>query len=314
MKRKIATFVVFVVTAILACAQQPEVSIAVNQTTSTTISVSFDKNDVCTRYHILADTEEGMNRWSMMFGLNLETLVMQWGIQCAEDTSYTWREMTPNTPYVVYVVALSSDDTVLVTADAPTPFGGGNGVSTLTIAISEIGDTSARVVVTPDTNTALFKDMIIEKTVADTMQEDSLLSLLQNDAYTYYETDDWLWTTLDPNTCYYVMAVGQNGQEEWGQMVREEFCTTGSGGPSGFDHIQNSNIKVYPNPTTDVVNVSGMVAGSRVFMYNELGRVVGMFESVEERCSFDVSGFPRGVYFISTISSGKITTTKLLVQ
>lgn len=314
MKRKFTAFVGFVVAAFLAYAQQPEVIITVDETTNTTISASFDRNDVCTQYYILADTEESMNQWASMFGVSLDALVIQWGIPCVSDTSYTWTGMNPNTPYVVYVAALSADDTVLVMEEASTSIGGGEGVSTLTIAISEIGDTSARVVVTPDENTALFKDMVIEKAAADTLSTDTLLSWLQNDPYTYYETDDWVWNSLDANTCYYVMAIGQNGLFEWGQLAREEFCTNGSGDPAGVEYVQNSNIKVYPNPTVDIVNVSGVSVGSRVFVYNELGRIVAMSQSADESLSFDVSDFPRSVYFVGVIAAGKINTIKLLVQ
>lgn len=314
MKRKFAAFFVFAMAAFVAFSQQPEVTITVTQTTNTTISASFDKNDECTRYYILADTEEGMSQWTAMFGTSLEALVMQWGIQYTTDSSYTWTDMTPNTPYMVYVAALSVDDTALFMEEAPTTVGGGEGVSTLTIAVSEIGDTNARVVVTPDANTASFKDMVIEKAAADTLSTDTLLSWLQNDPYTYYETDDWVWNTLDPNTCYYVLAVGQNGLGEWGQMAREEFCTTGTGDPTGIGNVQNSNIKVYPNPTTDIVNVTGLVPGSRVFVYNGMGRVVGMCESAGDCCTFNVSDFPKGVYFVGTIGSGKVSTVKLSVQ
>lgn len=316
MKKGLSVLFAMVFAAFHVFAQQPEVTITVDQTTSTTITASFNKNDVCTSYYILADTEAGMSQWTTMFGVELEALVMQWGIQYTENASYTWIEMVPNTPYIVYVAALSDSDTVLYTAQAPTVSGGGEGVSQLTIIVSDIGDTNARVVVTPDENTALFKDMIIEKAVADTLSADTLIAWLQASQYTYYETDDWVWTSLDPNTCYYAVAMGQNALEEWGELAQVEFCTTGGGDdPTGIeDRVHDANITVYPNPATDVVNVAGLAAGTQVFLHNTLGRVISLQYSDGTNCTFNVSELPNGVYFLSTIVAGKVSSVKVMVQ
>lgn len=65
-------------------------------------------------------------------------------------------------------------------------------------------------------------------------------------------------------------------------------------------------ISVYPNPTSDVVNISGIETGNRISVYNMLGQQ--LFEKVASQniVSISMSGHPSGVYFIQVNNNTKV--------
>lgn len=71
----------------------------------------------------------------------------------------------------------------------------------------------------------------------------------------------------------------------------------------GIDEVNVSRISVYPNPTSDFLNVPSITKDEHVVVYNMSGRVVLQTESYGSR--IDVSKIPVGINFIKT-ESGQI--------
>ena len=109
--RKILALALALVFSAGAFAQTPGVTTTIDNLTPTTITASFDMDENCTKYHILAAANGEMDQWSAMFGTPLRDLVISWSLGFEADTTYTWTEMAPNTEYVVYVVAVNETDT-----------------------------------------------------------------------------------------------------------------------------------------------------------------------------------------------------------
>jgi hypothetical protein len=74
-------------------------------------------------------------------------------------------------------------------------------------------------------------------------------------------------------------------------------------------------IKLYPNPTTNIVNVTGYELGSKVFVLNELGRVMLSITPNTEIATLDLTEFPAAHYIVEVVKDNKkITAQKLLKQ
>lgn len=287
---------VAVLLATIALAQNPAVSITVDDVQGTSFTCSFSMNENCTSYTICSGVVNDFEQWFPMFGIdNVLPLIISWGINYTEDATYTWREMTPNTDYVVYVACFSADDTLLITDTLHTRALGGEGISQLTITVTEIGDTNARVIVTPNDQTAEFRDGIVSAELFNEVGRDSIIAIIQESPYVYYETDDWNWLTLDPGTQYYALAIGINGIGEWGELAMEQFTTTGT--RVGIGKQEKVAIEVYPNPATEIINISGLTEQSCVELFDMQGRKV-MQTIADNKAQLNISKLAAGNYIV----------------
>ena len=75
------------------------------------------------------------------------------------------------------------------------------------------------------------------------------------------------------------------------------------------------NVSVYPNPTTNSVNVNGLVKGDIVTVSDITGRTIQSKSfGGDNQLSFDLTNSNTGVYFINISRSGKITSTNKIVK
>ncbi len=61
----------------------------------------------------------------------------------------------------------------------------------------------------------------------------------------------------------------------------------------------NGSIAVWPIPTKESVNVSGAPVGTRVSVYNSMGRIVATAITAANTQSFDMSELPSGMYIVT---------------
>ena len=99
------------------------------------------------------------------------------------------------------------------------------GPATVAISVEKLNETSVEVTATPNENTALYEYIVIEKSVADAMDEDALLQKLAEaneftgvDVYTY---------TVKSNVEYYVIAQAKNADGRLGEITKVEFVLAG---------------------------------------------------------------------------------------
>lgn len=311
--RKLLTLALSLVFSVCAFAQTPSVTTTIENLTPTTITASFDMDDNCTKYHILADVVGGMDGWAQMFGMSLRDLVISWSIGVESDTTYTWTDMTPNTDYIVYVVAVNATDTsdVLMTT-CTTPQAGGEGASVVTIELSNITETSVIMTATPNDQTSRFLDGLVEKALLDEIGQDSLMTMLVAQPYWLYETDVWEWLDLEPGVEYYAFAIGQNAAEQWGEMTIVPFTTL----VSGLNEAENNQPTLFPNPATSSVSLNNAEIGSLVEIIDMQGRVLSSFVVKSTSQTIDLQGMESGLYLVKTISSDKEKTfvNKLIVN
>ena len=311
--RKLLTLALSLVFSVCAFAQTPSVTTTIENLTPTTITASFDMDENCTKYHILADVVGGMDGWAQMFGMSLRDLVISWSLGFEADTTYTWTDMAPNTDYIVYVVAVNATDTsdVLMTT-CTTPQAGGEGASVVTIELSNITETSVIMTATPNDQTSRFLDGLVEKALLDEIGQDSLMTMLVAQPYWLYETDVWEWLDLTPGVEYYAFAIGQNAAEQWGEMTIVPFTTL----VSGLNEAENNQPTLFPNPATSSVSLNNAEIGSLVEIIDMQGRVLSSFVVKSTSQTIDLQGMESGLYLVKTISSDKEKTfvNKLIVN
>ncbi len=309
--RKILALALALVFSAGAFAQTPGVTTTIDNLTPTTITASFDMDENCTKYHILAAANGEMDQWSAMFGTPLRDLVISWSLGFEADTTYTWTEMAPNTEYVVYVVAVNATDTSdVLTTVCTTPQAGGEGASVVTIELSNITESSVMMTATPNDQTAKFLDGIVEKAMYDEIGQDSLLALLLEQPWWLYETDVWEWLDLTPGMEYYAFAIGQNANEQWGEMTLVPFSTL----VAGLNQAQSNEITLYPNPATKVVSLQNAEIGSLVEVIDIQGRVLKALEVTSTNQTIGLEGINSGLYVVKTTNGDKIFVNKLIVN
>lgn len=311
--KKILALALTLVFGLNVFAQAPSVTTTIDNLTPTTITASFDMDENCTKYHILADVVGGIDQWVQMFGMPLRDLVISWSIGVESDTTYTWTDMTPNTDYIVYVVAVNATDTseVLMTT-CTTPQAGGEGASVVTIELSNITDSSVVMTATPNDQTARFLDGLIEKAAFEEYGQEALLEMLLAEPYWLYETDVWEWLDLTPGVEYYAFAIGQNAAEQWGEMTLVPFTTL----VSGLNEVENNQPTLFPNPATSTSTLNNAEIGSLVEIIDVQGRVLDSFVVKSTSETIDLQGMESGLYIIKTTSSNKerVFVNKLIVN
>lgn len=214
--------------------EQPAlVTTTVLDVTATTVTARFEMGDDCTKYAFMIDDEANMAFFCSMFGCTEEEYILQFcNFFQTHDTTWTWDEQMPNKEYIILVVAHSEGaDPVILRTPVTTLPQGTSDPSVITISVSDITETSARVIFTPNEATMLYKDMIIELTAIDSLGgAEGVRDFMINDDMIdeFASEDDWTWTTLEPGRTYSACAVGKNGDGVWGELCHYEFTTAGT--------------------------------------------------------------------------------------
>ena len=89
-------------------------------------------------------------------------------------------------------------------------------------------------------------------------------------------------------------------------LVETEFVVTDG---SAVSVVVNGSNRVYPNPTTGILNIDG--AYDRVDVLNVAGAVVARFGNDS---TIDIAGNPEGVYIVRVVSGENVTTTKVILK
>jgi hypothetical protein len=88
--------------------------------------------------------------------------------------------------------------------------------------------------------------------------------------------------------------------------VRENFNANGTA--TGISNNNTSKLTIYPNPTTDFLNIKGSYASINI--YDVFGKLVLTSKS---RKSIDVSNLSNGVYFVNINTENAITVKKITI-
>lgn len=182
------------------------------------------------------------------------------------------------------------------------------GTSVIDLQAEVLSETSVRIIATPNAETVVYHYILITKADADEMGHEETMQLLYEDEFPLTEVDDWTWQGLAPGTTYYAIAQGKNKNEEWGEITKIEFTTTGD----GLVESANNTFKVYPNPASDYINITSEIRGeAEVNIYDMTGRCVKNTRINDmSNATINISDVEEGIYFVNI--NGKVM--KLIVE
>ncbi|NLA23965.1 MAG: DUF4465 domain-containing protein [Bacteroidales bacterium] len=80
------------------------------------------------------------------------------------------------------------------------------------------------------------------------------------------------------------------------------------------ESIAKSNVKVYPNPSSDFVNITNLQANSLVEIIDLQGRTIASFIANENNANISVFDFAKGIYQLRISLNGESIIKKLIVQ
>ncbi|SHJ60972.1 Por secretion system C-terminal sorting domain-containing protein, partial [Aquimarina spongiae] len=111
------------------------------------------------------------------------------------------------------------------------------------------------------------------------------------------------------------------GSKENKNIAQPELILTYSSSPNvaqrGIE-ADNSNIKTYPNPMTNMIQVSGAAEGARIKIFNSIGILQKEMVIKDGYNTIDVSDLPSGYYILNVLEQHKsntvISTQKIIKQ
>ena len=282
-------------------APMPSFTIAFDSIGTDAMKVSYTKGELCDNYYIFSGMEGEAEQWIPMMG-SLENVIKSLGIACTNDTTKLWNNLTPNTKYVYYVIAAGTTGEVLITDTVSTLALGGEGLSTIEVTVSEITDSTARVICTPNDQTAAFHTIVLTAELFEEWGQDSVINYVKQDPYPQYAVDDHVWFDLLENTAYKAVALGINANDEWGELSVVDFTTTGS--TEGIEDVVENKVSVYPNPTSDFVKVLNVNEGSIVTLFDLGGRVMMQTKANGNEVTLNMNNLTAGMYILQ-VNNGK---------
>lgn len=289
----------------------PSVKVTVTDVTTTTADATFTRNEACTDYYFLLD-DGSMEEMSAMFGFTLEEGIEAFGVHYTTDSSFHWTQLATNSDQYVQVIACGNGQKILQTDTLHTLSQGGTGTSIVTVAVSEISATAARMIATPNSETEFFLDGLIEKSYFDSVGYDGTIEILKENPYPLYEEDNWLWQDLTPETYYYACALGANANNEWGPMDTLLFCTTAA--TTEVARL-NRNDLVVNNTAAGSLEIHGLPAsGATVVLLNMRGQMVRSELKASKSVSFDVNALPGGVYYVRVFGNNALATYRVVLK
>lgn len=90
--------------------------------------------------------------------------------------------------------------------------------------------------------------------------------------------------------------------------------TVTAGGCLGLDHFDASTLRLYPNPTTGILNINYSKNIEEVSVINLLGQTLFTHTTKATEVQLDLSKYPTATYFVKVVSEGKSKIIKVIKQ
>ena len=206
-------------------------------------TIDFIPNEDVAGYAFCSFDEGTVEQQFEMFGAmmgfaNIGDMIKQFcGGTYSERYANTWTGMEPGHGYDVAIQCWDANGTYadLVIANVKTKSIGGTGVAEVTITKGDFGGDAVggywqKVVYTPNDQTQLHRDMLIEKQTYESADwgDEGILNYLKQDlnmvGWNQYGVDEAQWNA-DPSTDYIAFSIAQNANGEWGPLARLDITT-----------------------------------------------------------------------------------------
>lgn len=260
----------------------PEVKCDVTDIQPFSVSVTFKPNSDVGGYAVTlfgkGEAEQQFKMWAARFGFaNIGEMVYAFGYKgvAGKDTTFVWKDETPNTEYEIYVQPWDKNGTLTDYFMIPVTTAkiGGEGVAESTIAFGDFKKDKntdqwyQEVVVTENDQCAChFVNLYTEEewSVGEDSIKRAIINICNNPFYkpiVYGSETACIYA--NPETTYYAAVWSQNANGEWGPLVSKKFTT-----PKVSDELsKRRNIKA---ATRVVENKVAKSANGPVFTLDDL--------------------------------------------
>lgn len=222
----------------------PEVKCDVTDIQPFSVSVTFKPNSDVGGYAVTlfgkGEAEQQFKMWAARFGFaNIGEMVYAFGYKgvAGKDTTFVWKDETPNTEYEIYVQPWDKNGTLTDYFMIPVTTAkiGGEGVAESTIAFGDFKKDKntdqwyQEVVVTENDQCAChFVNLYTEKewSVGEDSIKRAIINICNNPFYkpiVYGSETACIYA--NPETTYYAAVWSQNANGEWGPLVSKKITT-----------------------------------------------------------------------------------------
>ena len=115
---------------------------------------------------------------------------------------------------------------------------------------------------------------------------------------------------VTPNSFYFV----QVWSDDTGRRASGWFSLLVQDGALSVPEVALSNIKIFPNPTNDILNIQSSLKVDKVSIFNMLGQNVYESTYYTNDVSVNISNLNRGMYMAIVSSDGRESTYKIIKQ
>ncbi len=151
---------------------------------------------------------------------------------------------------------------------------------------------------------------------------DKIATVLQEDGVTYYEYNDYSIPSPVPETiCYKVNAYWKNG----GDTCYSDFAPALNN--PNEDHVcllydavssyqdDESRIILFPNPANDLIEIQSDKPLGAMELYDLSGKKLRSVSFAHKhQYRLNISGLPRGIYLIKTVSEKEVNLARFVIQ
>ncbi len=297
---------------------QRVVGVTLGAITTTTVELSFAPTEICASYYFLISTAANMAELSANFNMSIQSIVRMFGIQKTAAHDHLFTKLDAGTEYTIYVSPMNTIGDILPieTIVFSTLLGGGSGVAQVNVQVSNITATSVRFIATPNDQTAVFHNGLITVAYYNEIGAEAAAEYFKNDGEPQYQTDDWTWGDLVPETAYYALAIGKNGEGVWGPVALLEFTTQSLVGVLNPE-VQQSAISLFPSPGNGMFTFKSVNGNSgKISIYNLNGQLVHEQTVSGSESRINATDLNNGLYQVVFISenSAEIATQKLIIS
>lgn len=275
---------------------------------STKIDVKFTPNAAAVSYYYMISEEAN---------LPAEAVQVE-GTQQTGEYTHTFTDLTPDTEYTIYTVSVDDLGNLegFEVAQAATLCEGGEGMAQINVAVELANNNGTDVLrLTAEPNDETSEYHYGTMTVA-IYEENTAVAVdaIMHDNYPLCDVNVWdiPVVNLNPTADYYVVAIGMNGEGEWGDVCLTPFNVS----ELGVSEMTMNNVEIYPNPASSVINIkSGMNGEGQVSLIDMTGRVVKDVNVTDmSDATINVEDMSNGIYFIKIQQENKYSIDKVIIK
>jgi hypothetical protein len=107
--------------------------------------------------------------------------------------------------------------------------------------------------------------------------------------------EQFVWTGL---RCYHDKDISYTGCY-WMSHFTGAPCDTLINGPTNLPFsYENQNVELFPNPSSDNVNINNVSDFSKIEIYDSCGKLLNEYTNPSKKININIKSYPQGLYFI----------------